>query len=73
MTPEERKHAELAGTLIGERMIRERENAANLAKLRQLVEDADAKARDSQGVDCVFWHGFRDGLRRAINVLEGAG
>jgi hypothetical protein len=46
---------------------------ANLAKLRQLVQDADARSVQKEPDDNGYWAGMRDGLRRAITVLEGRG
>jgi hypothetical protein len=47
------------------------EHRANLAKLEQLVQDADKKRLDATSTS--YWAGMRDGLRRAITVLEGRG
>lgn len=47
----------------------------NISKLSQLTADAHAKREDSgtsvSGKN--YWHGFEDGLKRAIMVLQGRG
>jgi hypothetical protein len=47
---------------------------ANLARIRQLAQDAQTKA-DEADVERnrLYWLGFKDGLLRTINVLEGHG
>lgn len=55
----------------------EHANKLNIARLLQLSWDANKKvqeARDEMRTeDHAYWAGMRDGLKRAINVLEGRG
>lgn len=55
----------------------EHANNLNIARLRQLSWDADEKAqqagKDEKWGNCEYYIGMRDGLKRAINVLEGRG
>lgn len=51
------------------------QNELNITKLSELTADAHAKREDSgtsvSGKN--YWHGFEDGLKRAIMVLQGRG
>lgn len=52
----------------------EEQNNANLAKLKQLVQDAQAKSDEAtQNRGTTYWLGVKDGLLRSITVLEGRG
>lgn len=53
----------------------ETDHRANVAKLRQLAQDADAKAHEkgTSNSGLQHWSGVRDGLLRAITVIEGRG
>jgi hypothetical protein len=49
-------------------------HAATLVKLEQLCKDADTKSAESERrPDQAYWAAFRDGLRRAVSVVEGRG
>lgn len=60
-----------------DRTVYETDRAANIAKLRQLAQDADEKAAEFRNVyskiDAAHYAGMRDGFLRAITVLEGRG
>jgi hypothetical protein len=55
--------------------------AATVAKLKQIVKqianDADAKkaefANEGRDIDAAHYAGMRDGLLRAVSVVEGRG
>lgn len=53
------------------------EHAANIAKLHQLAQDSELKMAEftsaGRQLDAAHYAGMRDGLLRAINVLEGRG
>lgn len=53
--------------------IYETAHRANIAKLQELAELADEKSEDQGTAERGYWIGVRDGLRRAIGVLEGRG
>lgn len=52
-----------------------RAHNANIARLRQLAQDADAKKAEfatiHDNVSAAHYAGMRDGFLRAITVLEG--
>jgi hypothetical protein len=60
-----------------ERTREETAHAANVARLEQIATDADEKAkqfsRDNRHLQATHYEGFRNGVRRAIRVLEGHG
>jgi hypothetical protein len=55
----------------------EKANNMNISRIRMLADDAKKKgdqAHDAYDAESeAYWHGFADGLKRAIGVLEGRG
>jgi hypothetical protein len=55
----------------------EQQNAANIARLKQIASDADAKKAEfadaGDKISAAHYAGMRDGLLRAVTVLEGRG
>lgn len=60
-----------------ERRLDETAYVATRAKLQQLAQDAQDKAAEFTDLgrprDAIHYTGMRDGLLRAINVLDGKG
>jgi hypothetical protein len=50
---------------------------ANKAKLEQLIRDAETKSNEAgelgETENMNYWGAFADGLRRALNVVNGNG
>lgn len=61
------------------RKVYETDHRANLKKLDELAAGAARKREeyrehpDDDAINKAYWGGFRDGLLRAKNVLEGKG
>jgi hypothetical protein len=62
---------------MDERSVYQKDHAANVAKLQQLANDADEKKAEffnaGQTEEALEYAGRRDGLLRAIEVIEGRG
>ena len=52
----------------------EQMHAANVARVQQLVLDAETKSLEATDHQAArYWQGFADGLRRTLRVLDGHG
>jgi hypothetical protein len=63
---------------MDERTVYQKDLAANVARLQQLAADADEKKADFANTEAGrnesrYYAGMRDGLLRAISVIEGRG
>ena len=52
----------------------EQMHAANVARIKQLAQDAQLKADEALNENQrLYWLGMRDGLQRTLRVLDGHG
>jgi hypothetical protein len=52
----------------------EQMHAANVARIKTLMADAEQKWFDAPSRDqAQYWRGFADGLKRTLRVLDGHG
>jgi len=52
----------------------EQMHAANVARVKELVGDAQTKADEAENErGRLYWLGFKDGLLRTLRVLDGHG
>ena len=49
----------------------ERDHRATIAKLRQIAADADKRSDEGDGYASQYWRGYREGLLRSIQTIEG--